>query len=665
MNTRWLYNRLSVMSFPEVLFRVRRTILTSIEGFAVSRGWQPACPDVSSESSDVFYPSSLDLSGVDDQIKSSSNSLAQGRLDIFDYRQLDVGFPVRWHSEPLTKTELDPDCFGKTMDYRDEARVGDVKVIWELGRSQFMVPIAVQYQMDKNNKHLEVLSMLLSSWLEQNPFGRGIHWCSSLEAALRVMSWSMTHQILRCSGLEQGLFSLPVNTESLKRSIFHHAWFIRRFLSLHSSGNNHLIGELTGLFLVTSVFSMGDKGRTWRQFAWKSLLEQSKLQVYNDGVGKEQAVYYHAWVLEYFIIAYKSAVDGGIAPPSHLFDTIAKMAQFLSDLSPGEQSINPPQIGDADDGVAIAFCDSSTSTFYDDLVQAVADMTGQKKRIVSSYKAACYRSRGRDVRVERPEDKGETAYPAHFPDGGYAVLGEKDFHLVFDAGSLGYPEIAAHGHADALSVCLAVDSQWWLVDPGTYAYHASKEWRDYFRGTRAHNTLQVNNIDQSISGGAFLWLKHASTSLGEVGIEKNGEVHYCSGKIQNYQGAPGVVIERSVAMNSGTRTVTLSDRVSCESKTRVSLQFHFAPDVEVKLEEDNRCRSWRPGADHTMEIIFPESLSLSTYRGDEDEMLGWYSPALGSKQACNTVVAEGYIQMPTSLVTQITVDCGSSSQVGE
>ena len=48
-----------------------------------------------------------------------------------------------------------------------------------------------------------------------------------------------------------------------------------------------------------------------------------------------------------------------------------------------------------------------------------------------------------------------------------------------------------------------------LVDPGTYCYHGEPEWRSYFRSTRAHNTIEVDGVDQAVEAGPFMWSTHA------------------------------------------------------------------------------------------------------------------------------------------------------------
>jgi uncharacterized heparinase superfamily protein len=83
--------------------------------------------------------------------------------------------------------------------------------------------------------------------------------------------------------------------------------------------------------------------------------------------------------------------------------------------------------------------------------------------------------------------------------------------MTVDHGPLGFGSIAAHGHADALSITLSVNGEKFIVDPGTYIYHIELPWRDYFRKTVNHSTVMINNKDQSEMKGAFLWGKRANS----------------------------------------------------------------------------------------------------------------------------------------------------------
>jgi Heparinase II/III-like protein len=65
--------------------------------------------------------------------------------------------------------------------------------------------------------------------------------------------------------------------------------------------------------------------------------------------------------------------------------------------------------------------------------------------------------------------------------------------LIFDCGPIGD---GGHGHYDALSIDMWCGRHL-LVDPGRYSYDASSRWRQWFKGTAAHNTVCVDGLDQT------------------------------------------------------------------------------------------------------------------------------------------------------------------------
>src|SRR5690606_5147679 len=105
-----------------------------------------------------------------------------------------------------------------------------------------------------------------------------------------------------------------------------------------------------------------------------------------------------------------------------------------------------------------------------------------------------------------------------FVDAGLYILARerrtpRELFCVMDAGPLGYLSIAAHGHADAFAFTLSVGGQPVIVDPGTYSYFLEPEGREYFRSTKAHNTITIDGQSQSVPGGPFLWSHKANTRV--------------------------------------------------------------------------------------------------------------------------------------------------------
>src|SRR6202044_2208981 len=103
-------------------------------------------------------------------------------------------------------------------------------------------------------------------------------------------------------------------------------------------------------------------------------------------------------------------------------------------------------------------------------------------------------------------DSASTPKYKTFPNGGlYVPASSEPFRqqMVIDAGPQGNGS-SGHGHADALSIKLAFGGRNWLVDAGTGSYVPETE-RNAFRGTRTHNTLAVDGLDQAEPAGPFAW----------------------------------------------------------------------------------------------------------------------------------------------------------------
>src|SRR5205823_10492447 len=109
---------------------------------------------------------------------------------------------------------------------------------------------------------------------------------------------------------------------------------------------------------------------------------------------------------------------------------------------------------------------------------------------------------------------GRTAQrPWRFADAGTTVLRTTsrqapEIWCRCDGGPHGFLSIAAHAHADALSVEVRYGGVDILADPGTYCYHGEPEWRSYFRSTIAHNTVELDRQSQSSAGGPFPLPRH-------------------------------------------------------------------------------------------------------------------------------------------------------------
>jgi uncharacterized heparinase superfamily protein len=229
-----------------------------------------------------------------------------------------------------------------------------------------------------------------------------------------------------------------------------------------------------------------------------------------------------------------------------------------------------------------------------------------------------------------------------FPDGGYFLFGcdlggPNEILGLVDAGPLGYLGIAAHGHADALQVWLSVGGLPVLIDPGTFSYRADKKWRDYFRGTSAHNTIRIAGLDQSVSGGRFMWTRKAK--IHDLAVSRSDPATFeCQAWHDGYLRLPTAHRHhRTVSFNAAERNVAVTDRVAGNSPALLELFWHVHPAWLIRRENDAVILEY---AGQTVKLAFKsgQSFELAVVSGQEADPLGWYSSAYEEKQTCSTII---------------------------
>src|SRR5206468_3292666 len=159
-----------------------------------------------------------------------------------------LGDPVEWNLDPISGRRA-PRVHWSLIEPLDHATNGDSKVVWELNRHQWMVRLGQAFRLTGDDRLARMFAGHVLDWLRANPPGMGINWASSLEVALRLISWCWSLCLFRDSPvLSRGLF------RDMHASIREHAAHVERYLSRTFSPNTHLTGEALGLFYAGTLF---------------------------------------------------------------------------------------------------------------------------------------------------------------------------------------------------------------------------------------------------------------------------------------------------------------------------------------------------------------------------------------------------------------------------
>ena len=464
-----------------------------------------------------------------------------------------------WHTDPKSGITVAKDRW-PDIDYRKADEIGSAKNIWELNRHQFLETWASE---NTEDSALAIVRVILD-WIANNQRPFGINWSSSLEPAFRLMSWQRALEKL--GEYEVIDKARPIIEKSVREQSDH----ILRFPSLFSSANNHRMGELAGVLAGACISKSSDSRAILADFK-----KEVAWQVTRDGVDREQALFYHDYVLGFIQrVRHYSQLLG--MDESAFFDpAIARMSEFSQWMRYAENEWF--ETGDRDDGTPMN------------------EITYKKQNGIR-----------------------------YWQEGGYAIWHEGDVSMCFRAGNFGYPSIAAHAHCDQLSVQLALNGLEVLTDSGTFCYHEDEDMRRYFKGTSAHNTIRVDGLDQAEYGGPFLWSTHADGELLQIQDDIFEGLHFGYNRLGD-----GTTHGRRLILNRGA-LLKIDDLVTTSGKHQYELFWNLGPGCSVSSFGENRVDVEVGG--RTVRLTFESSLPIEVSKAE-----GWFSRKFGEKQKIDRI----------------------------
>src|SRR6185436_1407129 len=108
--------------------------------------------------------------------------------------------PIDWYLDPVRELR-----FPRGVPYRDwrlyEMRPAnaDVKYPWELARCQHWVALGQAYALTEDVRFAHEIARELEDFVDANPIGIGVNWTSTMDVALRAVSWAIALELVRAS----------------------------------------------------------------------------------------------------------------------------------------------------------------------------------------------------------------------------------------------------------------------------------------------------------------------------------------------------------------------------------------------------------------------------------------------------------------------------------
>jgi hypothetical protein len=571
------------------------------------------------------------------QIRDAARQLVDGELYVFERAVPMPGGVPDWNTDPVTGTRIDT-TFGLSIDFRHLGKDVDIKFLWEVNRHLWWVPLAQNYALSGDRGCLARLGQLLDSWLDACPYAQGANWSSPVEHGIRLINWCLVWHFIGASN--SPMFEGEGGSRLLNRwleSIYQHMRFASDNYSYYSSADNHLIGEAAGVFVASHTWDRWSQSRRLRRNAKEILEREALLQFSRDGVNLEQASCYHKFSLQFLIAAGLCGRANGDDFSAEFWSRIEAAMTFLASMMDCRGHV--PPIGDSDDGEVWRLGHGTDFNSYQSMV-AIGAALFNRRDLQAKAESACA---GPDPQVpwlaglvSPPADASAMRLlPTRFDLGGYLILGDAlhtpgEFRVTVDCGPLGYNRIAGHGHADALSVLVSWGGVPLLVDPGTYCYNAAPEFRHYFRGTHAHNTLVVDGCDQSEYGASFLWLRDVDCSVTSELEAKRYSVHASHNGYRRL--ADPVIHHRRVTMKDEHGPLMIEDWIEATTAHDVELLWHAAPGARLAQCSSGEWRLETSGRSVSLAFDGPD-FEATLIEGRELPPQGWVSSRFYQRSA--------------------------------
>jgi len=342
----------------------------------------------------------------------------------------------------------------------------------------------------------------------------------SLESSPRLPSWHPHPTSIRVISWASALSSIREWPESLRSRLSAELWrqarYMRRSIE-HDIGGNHVVKNATALVAAGTVFQRSgllDSGLG-------VLRGELSQQILGDGGHEERSTSYHRQVRRDLDDVAELVRRARHSVPPWLDDAITRAASWEAEMTGPDGAL--PLLNDAWDGPA--------------------DGTPRSEPVT------------------------------RLSDSGYVVLRDRGDQAIFDVGPICPPHLPPHAHADVLSFVLWCDERPLVVDPGSYAY--TGQWRDRFRGTVAHNTVELDGCDQ-----CHFWGDFRAAHLPRVRaqpLRRHGDVVIAGASHDGYRRlADPVTHDRALVWLPGDGLVVI-DLLRCREPHRIRSSLHLAP----------------------------------------------------------------------------------------
>jgi len=306
-------------------------------------------------------------------------------------------------------------------------------------------------------------------------------------------------------------------------------------------GGNHVLRNLVAL--VFAGVCLDDARATEKTL--RMLNRELGAQVFADGGHEERSTAYHRAIVGDLQDVQALLRQAGRPAESWLDETVARMQRWLAAVAGPDGRL--PLLNDAWEGPAVAPAQS-----------ALIDLS----------------------------------------ESGYLAVRGEDLQAVLDLAPIAPRHLPPHAHADVLSFVLWADGRPLIIDPGVLSYGGPD--REWFRSTRAHNTVEVDGADQCEFWGPFR--AAYMPKVRRLRLDRRDEVVVVSAEHDGYRRLSDPVTHRRTFAWIPDAGLVVVDKLIATAPHDAASFLHLAPGAEFRDGHVDRMRVLPLGGDPDLAV---------------------------------------------------------------
>ena len=387
------------------------------------------------------------------------------------------------HHWAMERTHI-PHTFNKKIDWTAKPN-GDEEWCYMLNRHRYVIDLGQAYALTGDEKYAKGFVTILSDWIQNNPLEERFKNSSwrRIEAGIRAENWIKGFEYVKNSThIKPQFFALFIS------SLYQHGEFLASNFSNFSKTSNWGVIEFHGLFNLSLFLDVFTISEVWKSTAINNLSTCMELQILEDGSQWEQSPMYHNEVFHCYLNVNLLAQRFNIPLPKNIVQKTVAMA--YANIAWQKPNFKQPMLGDSDDTDIRDLITLAAVIFKEPTLKSrgFEYIDYDNTFVLDPQQKQAYQS----LKVQQPTFSSiyqEASGDFYMRSSWDSNANYASFHIKKLGGG--------HGHDNLLHINLFGNGRDYLVDPGRYTY-VNNKWRDYFKSSNNHNSLEVDGLPNSI-----------------------------------------------------------------------------------------------------------------------------------------------------------------------